>query len=149
MHAQLAGFPVILEMDVAWGDMDSFGHVNNVVYFRYFENARVDYLTRVGWFDLMKTDGIGPIVASAQTRFRKPLKYPDRIAVGVRITFVESDRVTFEHRLVSETWDDLAAEGQCVVVCVDYKTGKKVELPEALRKSIQWLESPGTAVPGL
>ncbi len=140
MHAQLAGFPVVLEQAVAWGDMDSFGHVNNVVYFRYFENARVDYLTRIGWFDLMKTAGLGPIVASAHTRFRKPLKYPDRIQIGARIIAVEPDRVTFEHRLASETWDDLAAEGQCVIVCVDYKTGKKANLPDALRESIDWLE---------
>jgi acyl-CoA thioester hydrolase len=140
-HAQLAGFPVILEMDVAWGDMDSFGHVNNVVYFRYFENARVDYLTRVGWFDLMKSDGIGPIVASAQTRFRKPLKYPDRIHVGARIVTIEADRVTFEHRIISQAWDDLAAEGQAVVVCLDYSSGKKVSLPEGLLTSINWLES--------
>jgi len=142
MHAQLADFPVVIEQAVAWGDMDSFGHVNNVVYFRYFESVRVDYLSRIGWMDLMKTAQIGPIVASAQTRFRKPLKYPDRIQIGARIITVETDRVTFEHRLVSETWDDLAAEGQCVIVCVDYKTGKKAPLPKELRESIEWLESP-------
>src|SRR5256885_557267 len=49
----LAQFKVVIDQPVAWGDMDSFGHVNNVVYFRYFENARVEYFRRIGWWDSM------------------------------------------------------------------------------------------------
>jgi acyl-CoA thioester hydrolase len=139
-HAQLAGFPVVIELDVAWGEMDSFAHVNNVVYFRYFENARVDYLTRVGWFDLMQSTGLGPIVASTQCRFRRPVSYPDRLAVGARVITLEADRVTFEHRVVSANWNDVAAEGQAVVVCYDYRGKKKAALPDELRERIDRLE---------
>lgn len=139
-HPRLAGFPVVIELDVAWGEMDSFAHVNNVVYFRYFENARVDYLTRVGWFDQMRDTGLGPIVASTQCRFRRPVSYPDRLAVGARIITLEADRVTFEHRVVSAKWNDLAAEGQAVVVCYDYRGNQKAALPEELRERIDRLE---------
>ena len=139
-HSQLSGFPVVVEMDVAWGEMDSFAHVNNVVYFRYFEHARVDYLTRVGWFDLMRNAGLGPIVHSTHARFRKPLAYPDRILVGARVITMEPDRVTFEHRLVSRKWDDLAADGQAVVVCYDYRGLRKAALPDELRARIDQLE---------
>ena len=142
-HPQLAGFPVVVEIDVAWGEMDSFAHVNNAVYFRYFEHARVDYLTRVGWFDLMRAEGVGPIVHSAHARFRKPLSYPDRIAVGARVITIGPDRVTFEHRLVSARWADLAAEGQAVVVCFDYRGNKKAAIPHALRGRIDQLEAEG------
>ena len=142
-HPQLAGFPVVVEMDVAWSEMDSFAHVNNVVYFRYFEHARIDYLTRVGWFDLMRDAGLGPIVHSTHARFRKPLAYPDRIFVGARVITVESDRVTFEHRLVSAKWDDLAADGQAVVVCFDYRGSRKTALPAELRARIDQLEQSG------
>jgi acyl-CoA thioester hydrolase len=138
-HPQLVGFPVVIELDVAWAEMDSFAHVNNVVYFRYFENARVAYLTRVGWFDLMR-DGIGPILKSADAVFRKPVKYPDRLAVGARVVNVGADRVTFEHRVVSETWNDVAAEGEGVVVCYDYRGNRKAPLPEQLVAAIQALE---------
>lgn len=141
-HPHLAGFPVVREFELGWNDMDAFEHVNNVVYFRYFENARVDYMTRIGWFALKASDGIGPIVASAQARFRKPLAYPDRVLVGARIVAIESDRVTFEHRMVSREWDDVAAEGQAVVVCFDYRGGKKALLPAALRARIDELEKP-------
>ena len=58
MHPELAGYPVIVVCDVAWGDMDSFAHVNNVVYFRYFENARLEYFRQLDWFALEEETGV-------------------------------------------------------------------------------------------
>ena len=139
-HPKLAGFPVVVEADVAWGEMDSFRHLNNVVFFRHFENARIEYLWRIGWFALMDATGLGPIVHSANARFRRPLKYPDRIFIGARVITIEADRVTFEHRTVSAAWDDIAAEGNAVVVCYDYRANKKAALPHALREAIDTLE---------
>ena len=141
-HPALAAYPVIVEADVAWGDMDSYGHVNNVVFFRYFENARVELLCRVGWFDLKETHGMGPIVASASARFRKPLKYPDRIAVGARFADIQADRVTVEQAIFSTTWDAIAADGPAVVVNYDYGKGAKAPLPEELRAAITALSAP-------
>src|SRR5260370_38690748 len=80
----LAGFPVVVEQAVAWGDMDSYRHVNNVVYFRYFENARLENFRRLDWFAFGKETGIGPILASTQCRFRRAVTYPDPIAIGER-----------------------------------------------------------------
>lgn len=139
VHPALAGCPVILTQDVAWGHMDSFGHVNNVVFFHYFENARVDWLSKVGWFALKESDGMGPIVASTAAKFRKPLTYPDRIHVGVRVTDILADRVTLEHVLVSEKWDTVAAEGSAVVVNYDYRAGAKAGLPDELVNAIRSL----------
>jgi acyl-CoA thioester hydrolase len=136
----LAGFPVIVSATAAWGHMDSFAHLNNVVYFHHFENARVEYLRAVGWFDLKDTAGIGPIVASTQARFRKPVKWPDTLHIGARIITIETDRVTFEHRLVSEAWGEVACEGTAVVVCYDYRQAKKVPLPTELRERIDRIE---------
>ena len=140
-HPLLAGFPVVIESDAAWGEMDSFHHLNNVAYFRHFENARVEYLRQVGWFDLMGTAGIGPIVASTQARFRRPVKWPDRLLVGARVVTIEPDRVTLEHRIVSTALNELATEGQAVVVCYDYSAGKKTALPFELREMIDRIEA--------
>lgn len=137
----LSGFPVVVTLDVAWGDMDSFQHVNNVVYFQYFEAARIEYLQRVGWLPMKEVSGVGPIVHSTQARFRRPLQYPARIRVGARIITIEPDRVTFEHRIIRENHDYLAAEGQAVVVCFDYRSGQKVAIPPELRERIDTLES--------
>src|SRR5580658_9392398 len=95
-------FPIVVELDIAWGEMDSYAHVNNVVYFRYFENARIAYLDRIGWMASMREHGLGPILASTQARFRKPLSYPDRLLVAARISDIQADRVTFEYKLVSK-----------------------------------------------
>jgi acyl-CoA thioester hydrolase len=151
-HPDLAGFPVVIELDVAWGDMDSYAHVNNVVYFRYFESARIVYLDRVGWLRSMREDGLGPIAASTQARYRKPLAYPDHLLVGARLLDLQPDRVTLEHRVVSKTWDAVATEGQVVVVSFDYRNNRKAPLPEAVRAAIEALEGkrerPGAAAPG-
>lgn len=141
-HSALATYPVLIEADIAWGEMDSFGHVNNVVFFRYFENARVELLRRVGWFDLKESLGMGPIVASASAKFRKPLKYPDHILVGARIADIQVDRVTIEHAIFSTTWDAIAADGPAVVVNYDYGKGTKATLPDELRAAITAISSP-------
>jgi acyl-CoA thioester hydrolase len=139
-HALLAGFPVIVEQAVVWGDMDSYRHVNNVVYFRYFENARLEYFRRIGWFEFEEQTGIGPILSATQARFRKPLTYPDTIWIGARISAVEEERCTFEYRIVSKELDAIATEGQGTIVSFHYATGKKVAFPEELRQRIAKLE---------
>jgi acyl-CoA thioester hydrolase len=143
-HPELAGFPVVFELDVAWGDMDSYAHVNNVVYFRYFESARIAYFERVGWMKSKDELGLGPIAASTQARFRKPLSYPDHIWVGARLLEMKEDRITIEHKVVSQQWNAVATEGQIVVVSFDYRGGKKVPIPEAIRAAILQLESSNT-----
>ena len=60
MHDPLAGYPVIIEIPVAWGEMDAFQHVNNIVYFRYFESARITYFERTGLIAYMEQTGSGP-----------------------------------------------------------------------------------------
>jgi len=140
-HPDLALFPVVVEQDVAWGDMDSYAHVNNVVYFRYFENARIALLDRVGWLRSMHETGLGPIAASTSARFRKPLAYPDHILVGARVSAVQPDRVTIEHRIVSARWDAVATTGEVVVVSFDYRQGQKAPIPEAVRAAIEQLHA--------
>jgi acyl-CoA thioester hydrolase len=136
----LAGFPVVVEQAVVWGDMDSYHHVNNVVYFRYFENARLEYFRRLGWFEFEEETGIGPILASTHARFRRPLTYPDTISIGARISTVGEHRCTMDYRLVSHRLDDVATEGQGVIVTFHYADGKKVPVPEELRRRIAELE---------
>ena len=140
MHEALAGFPVIVEQAVAWGDMDSFGHVNNVVYFRYFENARVEYLQRLGWWDYIKETGIGPIVASTKARFRRPVKYPDTLLAGAKLLALDRDRFTLRHTLVSQATNEMVADGDAVVVAFDYRNGIKVSVPDDMRDRINNLE---------
>jgi acyl-CoA thioester hydrolase len=137
----LAGFPVVVELPVFWGDMDYFRHVNNIVFFRYFESARIEYLQRVGFREEAQTGGAGPILHSTQARFRRPLTWPDTVRVGARTVEVGEDRFTQEYRLVSLAQGEVAAEGGGVLVSFDYAAGRKVPLPEAVREAIRALEA--------
>jgi acyl-CoA thioester hydrolase len=139
----LSGFPVVVEIPIAWGDMDYFRHVNNIVFFRYFESARIEYLERIGFRELTAESSVGPILASTGCRFRRPLTWPDTVAVGARVTEVGDDRFSMEYRLVSRKSGEVAAEGTGVLVSFDYAAERKVPLPEAVRRAIGGLEGSG------
>ena len=140
-EALTAGYPVVIEVPVAWGEMDSYRHVNNVVYFRYFESARLEYFRRLGWFEVEQATGVGPILQATQARFRKPLTYPDTVLVTARVASVEDDRFTLEHRVVSRKLGAVAAEGQGTVVSYHYGEEKKVPVPDEIRRRIAELEA--------
>jgi acyl-CoA thioester hydrolase len=134
-------FPVIFTQAVQWGEMDSYRHVNNVAYFRYFENGRLEYVRRAGWFEIEAATGIGPILASTQARFRRALAYPDTIHIGTRLLELKEDRFTIEHRIISEALNDVATEGQGLIVAFHYASSKKMPLPAELVERIRALEA--------
>ena len=136
----LEGFPVVVDTPVAWGDMDYFRHVNNIVFFRYFESARIAYLERIGFEDELKQGGIGPILHSTHARFRRPVTYPDRVFAAARTVEMLEDRLVMEYRIVSERQGAVVAEGGGVVVAYDYPHGRKVRLPEPVREAVRRLE---------
>ncbi len=140
IQSLLAGYPVVVELPVLWGEMDSYRHVNNVVYFRYFENARLEYFRRLDWFEFEKETGIGPILAATQARFRKPLTYPDTISVAAGIPHLDLDRFTMKYLLVSHRLEEIAAEGEGTIVTFNYAEKQKVPIPEELRRRITELE---------
>jgi acyl-CoA thioester hydrolase len=140
MADQLSGYPIIITLPVAWGEMDAFGHVNNIVYFRYFESARIAYLDAIRFRGDAESGGIGPILASTHCRFRRPLAYPDTVKVGARSTAVGSDRFTMEYMIVSDALREVVAEGGGVIVAYDYAHGRKATLPDDVRARIRDLE---------
>lgn len=133
-------FPVIIEVPVAWGEMDSFGHVNNIVYFRYFESARIAYFDRIGFVEEIERSGVGPILASTHCNFRRPLTYPDRVRVGAKAVDIESDRFRMLYRIDSESLGRSAAEGEGLIVSYDYERLRRAALPEVIRERIVSLE---------
>ena len=136
----LDGYPVVVEIPVAWGEMDAFQHVNNVVYFRYFESARIHYSEKLGLQRMREETGIGPILGSTSCKFKLPLTYPDTISVGARITSLEEDRFSMKYVVVSHRHQRVAAEGDGVVVMYDYRAGKKTPVPEEVRRRIRSIE---------
>ena len=129
----LADFPVAVEIPVAWGDMDALGHVNNAVYFRYFETARIRFFAELGLGSVGQSNGVGPILHSASCRFRIPLTHPDTVTVGAQIGEVGDDRFVMRYRAVSHQHGAVAADGESLIVTFDYATGSKARVPDDLR----------------
>ena len=140
MNESLASCPVVIEIPVAWGEMDALRHVNNIVFFRYFESARIAYFERLGWWEFMDQTGIGPILASIQCKFKMPLTYPDTISVGTRVSRIEEDRFVMHYQALSHKSRRIAADGESVTVSYDYRENKKSLLPEELKQHILALE---------
>ena len=132
-----------LEVDVAWGDMDAFQHVNNVVYLRWFESARIHYFQHTGFIDHMQRTGVGPILAETRCLYRFPVTFPDRITVTVAVRDLADDRFVMDYRLYSARHERLVAEGHGTIVCYDFNAGTKAALPDAVREAMRSLDEQG------
>ena len=85
MSNLLKDYPVIIEFPIAWGEMDAMSHVNNIVYFRFFESARIAYFEKMDLMDYMTQTGIGPILATTSCKFKIPLSYPDKVLIVIPV----------------------------------------------------------------
>ena len=140
MQELLKTFPVVAKFPVIWGDMDSFQHVNNAIYFRYFESARIQYFAALGWMDSVEQLTIGPILGSTSCRYRIPLTYPDTVYAGAKITEMHEKRLTMEFLIVSEQHPETVAEGTCVVICYNYQNKQTTQIPAVIHHAVEKLE---------
>ena len=122
-------------MPIRWGDMDAFGHVNNTNFFRYMEQARIEWLETLG---LVSSDGgTGPVIVNAHMTFLKQLQYPGEVVCR---TFAgQPGRSSLETRFELHRADDaatLVAQGSAKVVWVDYASGRSTPMPDAMRERL-------------
>jgi acyl-CoA thioester hydrolase len=141
---ELADHPLILNWPVQWGDQDAFGHVNNVVYFRWMESARIEYFRRSGLGAIDNT-GIGPILATIKCDFRRQLKYPDALLITGSILSIGRTSMKMAHRVYSQTQQAIAAEGDSVLVFFDYRSQRPIPVPDNVRAAIDAFEGRGTS----
>ncbi|MFO0978717.1 MAG: thioesterase family protein [Planctomycetaceae bacterium] len=135
--ALLSGFHTITTLPVQWGDQDAFGHVNNVVYFRWFESARIDLLNACPSGVTMAGEGLGPILASIQCDYKKQLRFPDVISIGSRVTRIGRSSVDLGHSIISHQQGQVIAEGRCVIVVFDYTNQRVTRIPDDLRAAFE------------
>lgn len=142
--SELQDYALTLGMTVAWGEMDAFGHVNNAVYYRYFESVRIAYLQAVGALD--RLEECNPVVAANSCRFLRPLTWPDELTVGARVAEVRGSGFRMEYAIFSGQQQAIVATGDAVVVIVD-PSGAKTTLPERVRRAIRDREQARTGDP--
>lgn len=136
----LKDYPIVLTLPILWGDQDAFGHVNNVVYFRWCESARVAYLNDTGLQALMSQANLGPILASIKCDYLRQLNYPDTVRIGARITRIGNKSVSMEHAIFSDSLQAIAAKSDSVVVLFDYGQQKSCAIPADVRDKIAAVE---------
>lgn len=132
----ISEYPVIFEQNVAWGDMDAFGHVNNVQYYRYIESARICYFDEL---DIFKQD-VFTVVASSQCKYFSPIFYPDQLKIGVRVEELRNSAIRMSYLIWSMQQQKIAAAAEAVIVCVDKVNMQKIAMPEMVRQKIKQIE---------
>ena len=140
MKELISAYPVTVEIPILWGDMDAFEHVNNVVYFKLFESARIAYFEELDYFQVMKKTGFGPILASTQCRYKIPLTHPDKVTACAKVETLEEDRFIMKYGVISHNHRNVAATGEGLIVSFDYHKSEKVPLPDVIKNRIMELE---------
>jgi acyl-CoA thioester hydrolase len=132
---------IVLAVPVAWAEMDAFGHVNNTVFLRWFESARIMYFEKLGVATTLAPNASAwPLLAHSSVDYRAKVVYPDTIEVAARVTRLGTTSFAMAYRATSKQQGKLVAEGEGVIVMVDPILGTKVPLDPALREKISALE---------
>jgi acyl-CoA thioester hydrolase len=122
---------------VRFGDLDAMKHLNNVVFLRYFETARINYLNALmdSHDPVNRANGFGFIFASCQIDYRSPAFFDEDVAIRVRPAEVGTKSLKLEFEMA--VGDRLIAEGHGILVGYDYESGQTVPLPDALKDRLR------------
>lgn len=132
----LAHYPVIYNQPIHWGEMDAFSHLNNVVYYRYAESARIAYLQALGMFD----GSMVTVLAQSSCQYLRPVIYPDTLLLGVRCQRLGTTSMTMEYSYYSCAQQAIVATAEAVVVRLDSAGKDKLPWTEAERARLLTLE---------
>ena len=133
-----AGYRAFRTITTRWMDNDQYGHVNNVVYYSWFDTAVNAHLIEQGVLDTAAGATIG-LVVETQCHYFAPLSFPQTIEAGIRVAHMGSSSVRYEVGLFAQGAPLTAARGHFVHVYVDRATQRPVPLPEPLRQVLQAL----------
>ena len=128
-------YRVFRSITTRWMDNDAYGHVNNVVYYSFFDTAVNIYLIEGGVLDIARSEAIG-LVVETQCRYARSIAFPDRVDAGIRVARLGSSSVRYEIGLFRNDDEEAAAEGHFVHVYVDRATNRPVLLPVPVRAAL-------------
>jgi len=136
-----ADYPVLYDIPTRWLDNDIYGHVNNVNYYSYFDTAIANFLMGEGGLDPWRDEVVGFCVESA-CRFRRGIRFPDRVSAGLRVTKLGRSSVRYEIGIFRGDEDAAAADGHFVHVFVARAEERAAPLPPAIRAALARLLVP-------
>lgn len=122
-------------------DNDVYGHVNNVIYYSYFDTVVNRYLISQGVLDIENSPIIG-LVVETQCRFFKPITFPDTVHAGLRVGRLGNTSVRYEIGLFRNDEDTAAAQGHFIHVYVERTSRRAAALPPEMRKALEQILVP-------
>jgi acyl-CoA thioester hydrolase len=125
-----------LEIKLDWSEMDLFGHINNVAYFKYVQAARVNYLEEVGINTSDPDNKLSFAVANTSCQFKAPLFFPSTIKVITTVDWVKNTSLQLDHKIFNGK-GELAAEAKDVLVLFDYATQTKRAITDPIKKNME------------
>lgn len=134
-------YPHIIKIQTRWADNDLYGHVNNIVYYGYFDTAVNLYLIEQGGLDIFNGEIIG-VAVETHCQFASSVAYPDKLEAGLRIGKLGNSSVRYEIGIFKEGAEDVSAWGYFVHVFVDRKTNKPVPIPAKIRSALEKILAP-------
>jgi acyl-CoA thioester hydrolase len=135
-----ARYSYFVAIPTRWMDNDVYGHVNNVVYYSFFDTVINRYLIAEGDLDIAGGSVIGLCVES-RCRYRKPIAFPDDVDAGLRVAKLGRSSVTYEVGIFLRGEDEAAADGSFVHVFVDRESRRSTPIPEPLRTALARLDA--------
>lgn len=133
-------YPIRLQLRIDWSELDYFGHVNNVSFFKYIQAARVNYWDNIGLTESHRKTNVGPMLASCSCDFKQPLFYPGQITILSRVDFIKNTSFSICHRIIDGK-GEVVAEAQDVMVMFDFNLNEKISFPKELKEKIEKLEN--------
>ena len=133
-----SAYPHFLAIPTRWMDNDAYGHVNNVVYYSYFDTVINEYLIREGGLDLRAGAVVGYCVES-NCRYHRPLSFPETLEAGLRVAHLGRSSARYEIGLFRQGEDKPSAQGHFVHVFVDREKSRPAEIPQRIRASLERL----------
>ncbi len=135
---QASDYRYFIPVTTRWMDNDVYGHVNNAVYYSYFDSVANHYLIHEGGLDIERGEVIGLVVES-HCNDHAPVAYPRRLRAGLRIDRLGARSITYGLAVFPEDESEAVAHGYNVHVFVDRTSRKAVPIPESLRAALEQL----------
>lgn len=134
----IAGYPFLHSIDTRWMDNDVYGHVNNVIYYSFFDTAVAAFLMDRAGLDYIKSPLVGLVIETSCTYFDS-IAFPDRVTVGVRVSKLGSSSVRYEVAIFKNDKTSACAQGYFVHVYVDRTSNRPSPIPDQARSAMQAL----------
>ena len=142
---ELAHYPIIHQQPIHWGEMDAFNHLNNVVYYRYAESARIGYLKALGMFD----GNMVTVLAQSSCQYLRPVIFPDTLLLGVRCQHLGTTSIVIEYSYYSTAQAAIVATAEAVIVRLESNGQDKKPWTNEERERLLALEATFGHIPQL